>query len=271
MFPGGRRRRAPSPFLASRPRAALALAWCVAAAAALASCAQPEGKDAARREQTLETADGWLLAVSVFPAAAEKAPGLLLVHGYGAGREVWEHFARRAQQDGYCCVAVDLRGHGGSRRADGTAPGYRSLGEAAWRNAAADLRAALGALLDAGADPDNLGVAGEGMGASLALLYAAEEPAMQAVVMVSPALDEHGLRPEPVIRRMRERPVLILAAEHDTPAHTAATVLKQAAAGFCELRIYPGSAYGADLFTVSENALLQVFGWLRAIIGPAPI
>ncbi|MFP4500142.1 MAG: alpha/beta hydrolase [Candidatus Hydrogenedentota bacterium] len=217
----------------------------------------------------MTTADGvHITATRYLPASQAAAPpALMLVHGYGAQREVWAHVGRRAQAEGYMAVALDLRGHGDSTRWGTRTLDFRTMSDGAWRAAVADLRAAKEALLDAGADAENLAVVGEGFGAALALRYAAADPAVQALVLVSPSLDAHGLEPAARIGGLGARPVLILAAEQDAHAYTAATVLKQTAAGLAEIRAYAGGAHGADLLAASRNALLQLFGWLDAVAG----
>ncbi|HNR33263.1 MAG TPA: alpha/beta fold hydrolase [Candidatus Hydrogenedentes bacterium] len=219
------------------------------------------------RALTLHTRDGVQLGAVLYPAVSETPPGLILVHRYGARAESWRAFALAARGEGYHCVAFDVRGHGASARRGEIPLDYRAFSHEQWLAAAADARATKEALLEAGADPDNIVVLGEGLGAALALRYMRMDSDIQAAVLVSPSLDEKGFDSAADLRALWDRPVLIVAAENDSAAATAATALKQTAAGFCELRLYPGAAHGTDLLAASEAARLQVLGWLQTVLG----
>ena len=220
-----------------------------------------------RQAVTLTTADGWHLPADIYLPGNATTPGVICLHRYGAGRGDWTQFASRAQALGYAVITLDLRGHGESQRAAGETPNYRQINAHGWKAAVADVRAAKQALLEAGADPENVVLAGEGLGASIALHYASLDDSMQAVIMVSPRLKDGGIDSESLIERLSERPVLLLATEDDAAAYGAATVLDQSAGGFCELRIYPGSATGTDLFAVNQNALELTLQWLGTVAG----
>lgn len=223
----------------------------------LAACSP--GGPPPREELILTTADGARVAATLHrPVAASisggRPPGLILAHRHGGDRQIWEGFAAFSRGLGYLSVAVDLQGLGGE--AD------------AWRGALAALAAAKAALLEHGADPENLAVLGEELGASLALLYALNEPAMQAVVMLSPGLELRGIDAEAAMRRLRDCPVLILSAQNDAYAASSAAALKAAAPVFAEAQSYSGAAQGADLFAAHGGAMSQVTQWLKSVIGP---
>lgn len=240
-----------------------AAALCLAFAGLHAACS-PTGPPKPA-PLTLRTADGaTVTGVLHTPdprTARGRPPGLLLVPGPGRDHGVWEGFAAAAAARGYLCAAVDPRGHGVSDRAAGQrAPegGHAAL---------ANLAAAREALVAAGADPENLAVAGEEFGATLALLYALAEPAVQAVVGVSPVLEMGGLDAERAVRDLKDCPALFVAAENDGLGAAAARALKAAAPVFSEVRLYRGTASGADLFAAHPQAMGEVFTWLEGILG----
>lgn len=234
----------------------------------LAGCSgsgqNPRGPDAIMTA----TDDGVELHVVVYPVSAQRPPGLILLHRYGADSHVWDAFARAAQREGYLTAVVDLRGHGRSVRRGKTALDYREMPDAAWNAASADVRAAKQALIQAGADPENLAIGGEALGANLALRAARIDPEFQAVIALSPGLEENGIAAGPEIRAMRERPVLMVVSDGDSYAATSATALKQAAPGFCELRTYAGAAHGADLLAANPAAVSMILGWLETVLRP---
>jgi len=215
---------------------------------------------------SLRPGDGVILAATLYRPPAQRPPGLILVHRYGADRHSWDAVASRLREAGYMALAIDLRGHGERTRRQASGQSYRSFTTGDWLGALADLRAAKQALVARGADPANVAIAGEDIGANLALHYALQDPDVQAIVMVSPGLDYQGIETEDEIVRLTDCPVLLLAAEEDVYAATSARTLKRGAPVFCELRSYPGSAHGTDLFATSPNALEQVIVWLDAVI-----
>lgn len=249
-----------SPALLRRLGAAV---FCLALAGLHAACS-PAGPPKPA-SVTLRTADGGEVTVVLRApdprAARGRPPGLLLVHGPGRDHAVWAGFAAAAAARGYLCAAVDLRGRGvPDRTAGNRAP-------EGGRAALAGLTAAREALVSAGADPENLAVAGEEFGATLALLYALAEPSVQAVVGVSPVLEMGGLDAERAVRDLKDCPALFVAAENDGLGAAAARALKAAAPVFSEVRLYRGTASGADLFAAHPQAMGEVFTWLEGILG----
>ncbi|GAF94424.1 unnamed protein product, partial [marine sediment metagenome] len=205
---------------------------------------------------------------TLYAAREPQGPGLILLHELGGNRHRWEPFAVRAQRAGYHCLAIDLRGHGESTTQHVRRLTYRNFTRDDWLAVRQDIDAAKHALLDQGADPDNLALVGASIGANLALHYAVDNYDIQAVVLVSPGLDYKGVKTETEIAAYGKRPVLLMSAEGDAYATASCAALNNAAVGLCELRQYPGAAHGADLFAASTSATEQVFLWLVPIIGP---
>lgn len=213
----------------------------------------------------LHTADGLTLAAERYLPDTPHPPGVILVHREGLDRHAWDGFAERLRTAGYLTLTFDLRGHGDSRKQTGKNWDYRRFSAADWDAALADLAAAHEALVKLGARENDLAIVGEGMGATLAARYAAQEPRIQAVALISPDLDE-TLRKAAL--QLRERPLLLIAAEGDTSSATAVSAIKAESQGFCELHMYSGSAHGTDLFAASGGAFEQLLVWLDPIIGP---
>ena len=257
---------------AGRPSVLFLCGLCAALAVlGSAGCAGP--KSPVVTALTLRADDDIPLAATLRRPDRTAPPGLVLLHRYGADRSSWDAFAETLRNAGIMTVAVDLRGHGGSRtRGDGKPLDFRAVqtGFDGWKSALADVRAAVAALLAAGADPKNLAVAGEELGATLALKHALADPAMQAVVMISPGLNLYGLDAEDDIRRLKDCPVLIVTSENEAYSASSAAALKAAAPAYSEIQHYSGAALGTDLFAVHPNAMNQIVDWLRPVIDPAP-
>ena len=246
------------------------IAWGCLLTCCAAGCGAgaPAGR-AAREDLSFPTSDGVAIHATLYRPAAANPPAVILLHRVGADRQAWAAVAERLCAEGYMALAIDLRGHGLSRSAgDDGALSFRNFSDEDWQRALLDAAAAKDALVRAGADPNNLAIAGESIGANLALRYAMQDPAMQAVAAISPGLDYHGVKTEDAVVALRERPVLLMAAEGDAYAAQSAAALKAASEGYCEWRSYPGATHGTDLFAASQQAMEQFVGWFSPIIGP---
>ena len=240
-------------------------------AALLGACdARPRLED---RNQTLLTSDGLTLEARLYLPADPDPPGLILVHRQGASAAHWEPLAVRAQQSGYMVIALNLRGHDGRRDPHNRAMDYKRFTDAEWQNCLLDIDAGKKHLLDAGADPENLFIAGEGLGASLALQYATGDSQIQGLVMLSPGLDSRGIAAEPLLAQRTQRPTLLVWAEGDAYAALSGGTLKRTAPGHVEVHTYPGTSHGTDLFATSPQSMGQIVVWLdqmRSDSGAAP-
>lgn len=233
-----------------------------------AACSAPTSPAAAPPEElTLLTEDAFRLAATLYRAAGDAPPALLIVAGPGEVRAEWSPLALAVQRAGYSTLVVDPRGQGGSLRGPERPKGAPS-GDDATRTALGDFAAAHRALLDNGARPDDIAIAAAGAQTVLALAYARSAPGVQGAALISPELEVRGLDAAAIIRDLSTLPILIQFATGDTYAATAARRLNERAEGFTELREYQGAAHGADLFAASENARQQVVLWLETILRP---
>ena len=214
------------------------------------------------RTQNIVTSDGVKLQARLYLPDQTNPPGLILVHRQGANAAHWEPLAVRAQQSGYLVVALNLRGHAGSLDAKGQAMDFKRFGVADWQKVLLDIDAGKRALLDAGADPANLFIVGEGLGASLALQYVTGDPEIQGLVMISPGLDYQGIAAEPLVAELARRPTLLIWAEGDAYAASSGGTLKSIAPGHVEVHTYSGTSHGTDLFATSPQSMGQIVVWL---------
>lgn len=222
---------------------------------------------------TRTTQDGVELTIDLYrpdpsPPPGTKSPGLVLVHMLGKDRATWQNFAQRASHEGYYCAALDLRGHGGSRLKNSQRITYRSFSREDWLAATEDINTALTLLLENKVDPDNLAIAGASIGANLALRFAAKEPRIQALILLSPGLEYHGVETLDALADFGKRPLLLMTSREDEYSASSCTTLKNAAATFCELREYEGAAHGTAMLDTDPDAAAQILLWLRPIIGP---
>ncbi len=223
---------------------------------------RPHGSEAI----TLAVAGDTGLSASLYRTeshgGAAHPPGLVLIHRPGGDRAVWRPFATWLQQRGYLVVVPDFR----PKELVPTAPHASAESVRPWDEVFPALRAAKQALLDAGADPANLAVAGEGAGAGFAFEYALRDRDMQGVIALSPEAGVAGFKAREQVKRLGDCPLLLMVSEADPHGAALARALRQAASGFCELRTFTVAGYGADLLTNSANARAQALLWMKTVL-----
>src|SRR5262245_5130263 len=114
---------------------------------------------------TFKTDDGVTLSGTWYEPASRPGPAVILVHMLQKSRRDWDQFASRLAGEGIGALAFDLRGHGES---SGSAQDYSGMVQ--------DVRAArrfLGSRSDV--TPSRVGIAGASMGATLAVMEAADD------------------------------------------------------------------------------------------------
>ncbi len=184
-----------------------------------------------------------ITAGQTVPAQLHRAPepmlGVVVLAAHNSGCETWQPLqARIADKATMLCVAL--------------APADPVRLSAA---------AALDVLLDEGIAPGRLVIAAEGEHGRAALEAAAGRDEVGGVALLSPGASDAG----DLVRETVGLPLLLLAAEGDAFAATAATAIHGAAPERSELRLYPGGAHGADLLAASPQALSQTVLWLEGV------
>jgi alpha-beta hydrolase superfamily lysophospholipase len=205
---------------------------------------------------TFRAADGTTLS-AVWHAAARPAPAVLLLHMLTRSHAEWDATALALSEAGFGVLALDLRGHGAS--AGGWSEGLGPMQQ--------DVQGALDWLK---ARPDvvsgRIGIAGASLGATLAVLGAAAEPAVRSIALLSPASEYRGLRCEASMRRFAERSgaVMLVAATGDPYALRTAHSFETIGKGARDLRVIDGtSAHGTTLLAVRPDLVAGLVDWFR--------
>jgi len=134
----------------------------------------------AHEEVAISTADGLTLPGWFIPAASgQVGPGVALVHGWESARDRLLPIVQFLHAAGFHCLTVDVRGHGlnPAEQLPITAGEFGSDALAAWH------------ALDARPEVTRAAILGHSMGAIGAILAAAAEPRITAVVATSAPAD----------------------------------------------------------------------------------
>jgi alpha-beta hydrolase superfamily lysophospholipase len=209
---------------------------------------------AAGRPVTVPSSDGTTLAAQIYEASSRPAPGIVLVHMLSRSKTDWDEVAQQLESAGITALAIDLRGHGASGGSAG------SLGEMT-----KDVRAAVQWLSTRPAvRPDAIAVGGASLGANLALLAAAEQPLIRAVVAVSPSLEYRGVRVGPdLMKKLGDRPVWLAASSDDPFAARTIHELTADGAGARYQQLSPTVAHGTRLLAADKVLARALVDWLR--------
>jgi len=199
---------------------------------------------------------------------AERAPVVVLAHGFASNSGVLSSLARSIARAGYGVVVPDLRGHGQNRQ-----PFSRELLNG---GLASDVDAAvLYARSHPRFDGEHVAVVGHSMGASAVLAYATQQPSVSAVIAISGGSPRRGTYPPP-------NTLVIWASGDPSRVRENARALAAELAGAQQVRldrVYGDPARanavkaveidGVDHVTIvySDRAAAAVIEWLGSTLG----
>lgn len=202
------------------------------------------------------TRDDVTLKVAFHTPKSSNGAALLLVHQLGQDQSAWDDYVDQFLADGYYIATLDLRGHGDS---DGN---YQTFEDKQYQYMTYDLQVLRNELLDRGYT--DIAIIGASLGANLALTYAANDKAIDALVLLSPGLDYRSLTTlEPV--QKYDRPLMMIAAEDDRYAKDSAEKLAKFIADE-KVVLVKGAAHGVPLLK-SPTTREELREWLQLQFG----
>lgn len=192
-------------------------------------------------EVRFTTADGVVITGTLY-AAGDRAPAVLCLHQWRSDRGSFAALAKTLQGAGMTVLAIDLRGYGGSTR---TARGGSVRPD---RRAVEDVKAAMAFLrAHPKADPSRIGIVGASYGSSNALIYAADDPGVRALVLISPGLNYFNELPtEQPLRRFGDRPLLVTASSEDLRSVETVEAYRRIAPSM-QVQEYANAGHGTDI------------------------
>lgn len=227
-------------------RAGLALVGLLLAADGVLAAGQPV---------QLRASDGVTIAATVYPANGS-ASAVVLVHMFTRTRDDWRAFAERLQETGLTALAIDLRGHGAS---GGVATPVPAM--------ALDVQAGID-FLAAQAGVRGIAVVGASLGASAAILAAADSPLVRGVALLSPSTDYRGVRIDAALRKYGGRPMMLIASTDDPLAARTVRGLVTATPPVParEQRLSLVTAHGTQILDRDPDVATALVDWLRRTV-----
>jgi pimeloyl-ACP methyl ester carboxylesterase len=231
---------------------------CLAAVAALAG--EPQ-------RVSFQAADGVRIAADYLaPRSAQRggAPIVILLHMYRSDRTAYAPLIAPLHEAGFAVLAIDLRGHGESATTE-TRDAVLRRDPAIFRKMQDDVRGAYDWLAQQpSVDRARFALVGASVGTSVALQYAAKDRSVDAIVGLSPGLNDMGLDSAGELHQITGRKILLLATEDERDAPY--TLQKQAVD--VQVRIdQDHQAHGTDLFGVVPGIEREIVRFLKAGVG----
>lgn len=211
---------------------------------------------AAAQAVTFATKDGWTIAADYRPASKGKAT-VVLAHGVGSAGVEWTRFADALSAKGVGTLALDLRGHAGSRRGPPGSTdfaGFDAYG--AWPAASEDLRAAAGWLKTKGVADSRIAFGGASIGANLASVVAAERKSAPFLLLLSPSGNYRGV----MLKTRKGLKTFAVASPPDGYAYIGVRDLEAAKTATV---LYPPTGHGVQMFD-DKGTFERVVSWTVA-------
>lgn len=214
----------------------------------------------------LKTSDDIEIIGDFYPASdVENAPAGVLLHMLPATKESWKDFARKLNQEGFQCLAIDLRGHGES--ANGP-DGFKEFTEKEHQQSIKDAEAAVEFFVSKGVPMEKIFLAGASIGANLSLQFQSMHPEIMAGILLSPGLNYKGIETEAMVKKLKDNQSLFLIAGGGNDEYSSETVQKLfelAGSKDKEIRIFENAGHGTSIFYEEPSLMDEIILWLKKI------
>jgi dienelactone hydrolase len=198
------------------------------------------------RRVTFRGQDGLTLTGAYYEASTRPAPGILLLHMLRRTHADWDAAASQLADAGFAVLALDFR----------SGEDLSSL--------AADLKAAKAFLRERPeVVPTSIGIAGASIGANLALLDAADDPAISSLALLSPGLDYRGLRIAAAMKKYAARPALLVGSTRDPYTWRSIRQLTTIGPGTREVRLTEAVGHGTVLLARDSALIGALVDWFK--------
>lgn len=204
----------------------------------------PAVKEAAAGESvSFLTSDGVRIRAAWYAAGKQRGPAVICLPMWMSDRSAYRDLAQRLVTAGISVLAVDLRGFGESTQ---DAQGRKVAPN---RLAGPDVEAAFAFLRTrSDVDPARIGIIGASYGASNAIIFAAKQPGVKLVVLLSPGLNYFNVLPtENAVKQYAGRPLLSVASREDMRSAEAVNRYRELAPAGHEIMLLENAGHGTNM------------------------
>lgn len=210
----------------------------------------------------VKLAAGWFLPIAQKDA---KLPAVLLIHGFGQDRRVWQSFVKEhLLPAGFAALCLDLRGHGESLEK----AGVKINAEESWRSDPQqfprDIAAAVQWLKGRDeVDASRIAVIGCDIGADLAFLASGRYEEVRAAAALS-ASTGNAKRLAAGVENFQPHSILYIATQRDSEAVESARQLEKLTGFPVRVQIFENSgARGTQILQEIPEASPLLIDWLK--------
>ena len=202
---------------------------------------------------TFNSDDGVSLAYALHVGETGK-PAIILLHILGGTRNDWAPFAKALNDLNYTTLAYDQRGQGHSG-------GQLRLG-ADYAKMITDVGAAKRFLASQNISTNRLVIIGASIGANVAINYAATDPDVKGIALLSPGFDYRGIKTLDVAQNITI-PTFYAASPQDMYAYNSSTQLAAATKGV--LVSYDNAGHGTAMFSTTDLQT-KLLDWIKTTV-----
>lgn len=213
------------------------------------------------QQSYLMSEDGIRLAYEYRPVPSAQGVAILL-HGLGSRYEEWYPLVGPLEKSGWSVMRFDFRGHGRSTLWRGKELNWREFTNQGILTMQRDIDAVL-SWLEGQQEEGAWWLVGSSIGANLALVYAADHPEIQGVVLLSPGLNYRGVESQPAMAEYGKRPVLIVASRDDPGSAEIAQLLYEEAQGPKKLILFDEAGHGTEMLAYEKELKEEVIAWMN--------
>jgi len=196
----------------------------------------------------------------------KNVPVVLLLHQLGGSKADYYDFVPDILAEGYCALAIDLRGHGESTNINGVSRSWRDFNETDFRKMSYDVISAVRWLDERReVNSDRIAIIGASIGANLALNYAVNDRRVRTVILLSPGLDYRGVKTLSSAKNYGTRAIMIAVSSGDEPSGSDSRTLYEIfepTANPPKLKMYEGDLHGTSILNGGLGLGMIIIAWL---------
>jgi pimeloyl-ACP methyl ester carboxylesterase len=236
-----------------------------------ASAAQASSNGSSRKSVELQTSDGVKIMGDWYRPSSrvdQKPPAILLIHGFGENRSVWDGFlSDHLLKNGLAILNIDLRGHGESlfRGSEKLVPDVSWLTDP--RQFPSDLDCALSWLRSqVEIDQNRIGVLGADIGGSLAYLASGKYEVVRSAVVLSGNFEQAQALATGVAN-FQPHSILYIATQGDDKAAEHAQQFEKSTGFPVKVQVFQNSSsHGAKILQDVPESTTLVADWLKNVL-----
>lgn len=222
------------------------------------------GTEATMTQISFQTTDNVTIVGDLYRPEGAILGGAILVPMMPATKESWQNFANELTTRGYLALAIDLRGHGESTKQGMTTLDYQKFSSTDHQKSHLDLEAALEYLMTTEKlSSSQIGLVGASIGANLSLQVMAKNRQILWGVFLSPGLDYHGIRSQPLIEHLSApQRILLVASDDDAYSHQTVNQLSRISPAPTTTHQLANAGHGTTMFERDPELQTQVIDWI---------